>query len=93
MSLNKYQFFITGEVDGTNFTYLDMEAKDFQSNKNALLAQGLFVDGEAILAKSGTEAVEEYKQQHQKVLKGNIAPMHPFYTFFAMLGKKFSNTK
>ncbi|GAD80360.1 hypothetical protein [Vibrio ezurae] len=88
MELNKYQFFIIGESDGKNFTFLEMDIKGFQKNKDELLSQGFFVDGEVILANTAEEAVEKYKQEHQKILSGGIASRHPFLTFFTMLGEK-----
>ncbi|MGF1736851.1 hypothetical protein [Photobacterium satsumensis] len=93
MELNKYQFFITGESDGANFTLLDMQASDFQESKNALLSQGFFVDGEIVLAKSAQEAVVKYKKEHAKVVRGGLAPAHQFYSFFAMLGDRLRKKK
>ncbi|GAD88724.1 hypothetical protein VHA01S_009_00110 [Vibrio halioticoli NBRC 102217] len=93
VQLNKYQFFVSGEVDGTNFTFLDMQAKGFQVNKDALLSQGLFVDGEIILAKSSEEAVAKYKQGYAKVVRGGNSGMHQFYTFFSMLGERLRKNK
>jgi hypothetical protein len=93
VNLNKYQFFVAGEADGENFTFLDMSAINFQENKDALLSKDFFVDGEIILAKSAEEAVEKYKHEYKKVIRGSIAPMHAFYTFFAMLSKHLRKAK
>lgn len=91
--LNKYQFFIVDQADGKNFTFLDMNAADFKASKEALLSQGFFVDGEAVLASSDEEAVKKYKQEYDKVISGGSSPMHQFYTFFSMLGERLRKKK
>ncbi len=86
MPLKKYQFFILDERNGKDFTYLDMQSANFLSEKEALLSQGFFVDGDMVLANSADDAVEKYQLNFTKELSGSKASRFQFYTFFLMLG-------
>ena len=59
-SMNKYQVFATLEAPDA-FTLLDMAAADFFRDKQTLLAQGLEVMGEPILAPDARTAAKTYQ--------------------------------
>ncbi|WP_394209890.1 hypothetical protein [Enterovibrio calviensis] len=57
----KYQFFCKPESNRKEFTYIDMGADTFVSEKDQLLQIGFEVEDDVIYADSSEDAIEKFK--------------------------------
>ncbi|MEZ8536054.1 hypothetical protein AB9R81_22685 [Vibrio cyclitrophicus] len=63
----RYQFFTYPHNQITDFTYLEVDSKDYIIDKQALVDQQFELDGAPVVADSAQEAVEKYNRNFSQV--------------------------